>query len=412
MKNDEIKKLLSDEEKRLINVFTDIDDTCMYYSEKVLSAMQRCGLTEACFNETTGYGYNDLGRDVIEAIYKDIFESEDAIVRNQFVSGSHALSVTLFALLRPGDLLLSISGSPYDTLHEVIGIKENPSSLKSFGINYDQIDLLNNDFDYDRIKEYLTNHEVKVIEIQRSKGYSTRESIIIEKLEKVIKLIKEIDSNIIVMIDNCYCEFVEKVNPIQVGADIVVGSLIKNLGGGLAPNGAYVVGKKELIDLVGERLTLPGEGREVGPTLGVNKQILQGLFFAPSVVASSLKTAVLTAKVMEKLGYKVSPKAEDKRADIVENIEFNSPEKLIKFVQGIQAGSPVDASALPLPWDMPGYTDQVIMAAGCFTQGSSIELSCDGPLREPYIAYMQGGLTYEYGKLGLIKAIEFLTKID
>ena len=397
-------------EDKLVDIFKEIDNTSFYYSKKVLNAFKENGLNEACFNETTGYGYNDLGRDTIERIYASIFGSEDAIVRNQFVSGSHALSVTLFALLRPGDTLLSVSGLPYDTLHEVIGIKENSSSLKSFGVNYEQIDLVDNDFDYDRIKEFLSNNKVKVIEIQRSKGYSTRDSINIAKMEKVIKLIKNIDSEIIVMVDNCYCEFVERVNPIEVGADVVVGSLIKNLGGGIVPNGAYVVGKTKYIDLVGERLTLPGEGREVGPTLGINKQILQGLFFAPSVVASSLKTAVLAAAVMDELGYNVSPKYNEHRVDIVQNIIFNDENLLIKFVQGIQAGSPVDSNALPIPWDMPGYTDQVIMAAGCFTQGSSIELSCDGPIRPPYIAYMQGGLTYEYGKLGLISAIEYMKK--
>lgn len=410
MNRDEVKKLISESELKCKDEFSKIDENCMFYSERVLEAMQACNLSEADFNGSTGYGYNDIGREKIENIFKKVFKSEDAIVRNQFVSGSHALSITLFALLRPNDTLLSVSGLPYDTLHEVIGIKENASSLASFGVKYDQIDLVDNDFDYDKISEYLSKNKPKVVEIQRSKGYSTRDSLTIDKLEKVIKLIKEKSENTIVMIDNCYCEFVEKTNPIEVGADICVGSLIKNLGGGIAPNGAYVVGKKELIDLVGERLTLPGEGREVGPTLGINKQILQGLFFAPSVVASSLKTAILTAKVMEELGYKVNPKYNDVRADIVENIEFNDADLLIKFVQGIQAGSPVDASALPIPWDMPGYDDQVIMAAGAFTQGSSIELSCDGPIRPPYIAYMQGGLTYEYGKLGLIKAIEFLTK--
>ncbi len=406
----EVRSLIKECESELLNEFALIDETALFYSEKVLKAMQNNNLSEGAFTETTGYGYNDLGRETIEKIYAEIFGAEDAIVRNQFVSGSHALSVTLFALLRPNDLLLSISGLPYDTLHEVIGIKDNASSLKSFGVNYDQIDLVEDDFDYEKIEKYLKANKVKVIEIQRSKGYSTRKSLTIEKLEKVIKLIKKIDKDVIVMIDNCYCEFVEKVNPIEVGADVVVGSLIKNLGGGIAPNGAYVVGRGTLIDLVGERLTLPGEGREVGPTLGVNRAILQGLFFAPSVVASSLKTAVLTALVMSKLGYKVSPEYNEKRADIVENIEFNDPDLLIKFVQGIQAGSPVDANALPLPWDMPGYSDQVIMAAGCFTQGSSIELSCDGPIRAPYIAYMQGGLTYDYGKLGLISAIEYLRK--
>lgn len=397
-------------EEKLKDIFFKIDDVSFFYSKKVLDAFHKHGLSEACFNETTGYGYNDLGRETIEKIYATIFEAEDAIVRNQFVSGSHALSVTLFALLRPGDTLLSVSGLPYDTLHEVIGIKDNDSSLKAFGINYHQIDLIDDDFDYEKIRAYLASNKVKVIEIQRSKGYSTRKSIEIEKLEKVIKVIKEIDSEIIIMIDNCYCEFVEKISPNEVGADVVVGSLIKNLGGGIVPNGAYVVGKKKYIDLVGERLTLPGEGREVGPTLGINKLILQGLFFAPSVIASSLKTAVLTACVMEELGYKVSPKYDEKRVDIVQNVEFNDAELLIKFVQGIQAGSPVDANAIPIPWDMPGYSDQVIMAAGCFTQGSSIELSCDGPLREPYIAYMQGGLTYDYGKLGLISAIEYIKK--
>lgn len=408
MIKDEIKKLVIDAENDCSNVFASIDDTCMFYSEKVLEAMQDVGLSESDFNGSTGYGYNDIGRDKIESIYKKIFKSEDAIVRNQFVSGSHALSVTLFALLRPNDTLLSITGLPYDTLHEVIGIKENPSSLASFKIKYDQIDLVDDDFDYDSISAYLDKFSPKVIEIQRSKGYSTRKSLTIEKLEKVISLIKSKNEDIIVMIDNCYCEFVEKVNPIEVGADVCVGSLIKNLGGGIAPNGAYVVGKKKYIDLVGERLTLPGEGREVGPTLGVNKQILQGLFFAPSVVASSLKTSVLTARVMENLGYNISPKFDEPRADIVQNVQFDDKELLIKFVQGIQAGSPVDSKALPIPWDMPGYDDQVIMAAGAFTQGSSIELSCDGPIREPFIAYMQGGLTYEYGKLGLMKAIEFL----
>lgn len=405
----EIIKIVENSERDLISKFNEVDEICLYYSDLVLTAMQESNLSESAFTETTGYGYNDIGRDTIENIYKKVFKAEDALVRNQFVSGSHSLSVTLFALLRPKDTLLSISGTPYDTLHEVIGIKENPSSLASFGVKYDEIDLVNNDFDYERIEDYLKNNTPKVIEIQRSKGYSTRNSLTIDKVLKVIKLIKSINEDIIVMVDNCYCEFVEKVNPIEVGADICIGSLIKNLGGGIAPNGAYVVGKKKLIDLVGERLTLPGEGREVGPTLGVNKQILQGLFFAPTVVASSLKTAILTAYVMAKLGYDVSPKFDEVRADIVENIIFNDKDKLIKFVQGVQAGSPVDSKVTPIPWDMPGYDDQVIMASGAFTQGSSIELSCDGPIRPPFIAYMQGGLTYEYGKLGLIKAIEFLT---
>ena len=410
MTRDEIKKIVLNCENELEYEFKEIDDNKFFFSEQVLNSFKKNNLSENAFNSTTGYGYNDLGREIIEKVYADIFKSESAVVRSQFISGSHALNVTFFALLRPGDLLLSISGCPYDTLHEVIGIKENPSSLASFNINYHEIDLVNDDFDYEAIESFLKNTKVKVIEIQRSKGYSTRKSLSIEKLEKVIKLIKSIDKDIIVMVDNCYCEFVERKTPIEVGADVAVGSLIKNLGGGIAPNGAYVVGRSDLIKLVGERLTLPGEGLEVGPTLGINKQILEGLFFAPSVVASSLKTAVLTSKVMESLGYDVEPKYNDHRCDIVQNIIFRDREKLIKYVQGVQYGSPIDANVTAIPWDMPGYDDQVIMASGSFTQGSSIEFSCDAPIREPYIAYQQGGLTYEYGKLGLISAIENLEK--
>ncbi|HOB26457.1 MAG TPA: methionine gamma-lyase family protein, partial [Bacilli bacterium] len=338
MNREQIVKLVNDAEENLVNEFKNIDSLEDFYSDKVLKAFQDNKVSEGSFTSTTGYGYSDLGRETLENVYKSLFNSEDAIVRNQFVSGSHALSVTLFALLRPGDKLLSISGLPYDTLHEVIGINDNPSSLKSFGVSYDQIDLVNDDFNDEAIKEYLFLNKVKVIEIQRSKGYSTRKSISIDKIERIIKLIKSIDFNIIVMIDNCYCEFCEYKNPIEVGADIIVGSLIKNLGGGIAPNGAYVVGKHDLIELVGERLTLPGEGREVGPTLGVNRSLFQGLFLAPSVVASSLKTAVLTSYVLNKLGYKVSPGYDEYRCDIVQNIEFGNSDDLIHYVQGIQAG--------------------------------------------------------------------------
>lgn len=408
MNREEIQEIVDKCEKELTKEFKKIEENAFYFSNKVLDSFKKNNVNEACFNATTGYGYNDFGRETIEKVYADIFKSEKALVRSQFISGTHALTVTLFALLRPGDLLLSISGTPYDTLHEVIGIKENSSSLAAFGVNYDEIDLKDDDFDYSKIEQYIKNNKVKVIEIQRSKGYSTRKSLTIEKVKKVIELIKRIDQNIIIMIDNCYCEFVEKINPIEVGADVVVGSLIKNLGGGIAPNGAYVVGKEKLIKLVGERLTLPGEGLEVGPTLGINKQILQGLFLSPSVVSSALKTAVLTSKVMEYLGFTVEPQYDSPRADIVQNIIFNDKEKLIKYVQGIQYGSPIDANVTAIPWDMPGYTDQVIMASGSFTQGSSIEFSCDAPIRSPYIAYQQGGLTYEYGKLGLISAIENL----
>ena len=402
----EVIELVNQAEKEVKEEFAKVDKICEINTLKVLQAFQDNDLSEIHFNQTTGYGYDDIGRETIEKIYSQIFGTEDSLVRGQFISASHALNVTLFALLRPGDVLLSIAGKPYDTLDEVIGIRENPSSLKSFGINYEQIDLVNDDFDYEQIENKLSKENIKVVEIQRSRGYSTRKSITLDKIEKVIKTIRNVNKDVIVMIDNCYGEFTNEVEPSNLGADILVGSLIKNLGGGIAPNGAYVTGRKDLIKLVAERLTLPGEGKEVGPTLGMNKLILQGLFFAPNVVTSSLKTAILTSKVMEKLGYKTSPKWNEQRSDIVQTIEFNNSEKLIKYCQGIQAGSPVDSKSSPIPGDMPGYDSQVIMAAGAFTQGSSIELSCDGPLREPFIAFQQGGLTYEYGKLGLMKAVE------
>ena len=376
-----------------------------FYSSKVLKAFKDNNLLETDFYGTTGYGYNDVGRDKIDSIFAQVLDSEKALVRSQFISGTHALNVTFFGLLRPGDVLLSISGKPYDTLDEVIGFIDNPSSLKSFGIKYNQIDLINNDFDYDGIKNYLTNNKVKVVEIQRSKGYSTRSSITIDKIEKVVKVIKEIDKDIIIMVDNCYCEMVEEKTPTSVGCDIMVGSLIKNLGAGMAPNGAYVAGRSDLVDLVAERLTVPGQGAEVGPSLGINKQILLGLYLAPSVVSSSIKTAIFTSCLLEKLGFNVEPKYNDNRCDIVQNIIFNDKDKLIKYVEGIQEMSAIDSNARPIPTDMPGYTDQVIMASGSFTQGSSIEISCDGPIREPYIAYQQGSLTYTYGRLAVLNAV-------
>ena len=403
--------LIEKEEKNIEKQLKEVDKICEYNSFKVLKAFQDNKVSEAHFNETTGYGYNDIGRETIENIYKDIFKSEDALVRGQFISGSHALTVALFALLRPNDTMLSITGKPYDTLDQVIGIENNNSSLKSFNINYEQIDLIDNDFDYESIRKTITNKKIKLIEIQRSKGYSTRKSITLDKVEKVIKFIKEIDESIIIMIDNCYCEFVTTKEPTEVGADIVVGSLIKNLGGGIAPNGAYIVGRKHLIELCAERLTLPGEGKEVGPTLGINKQLLLGIYLAPKVVSNALKTAILTSKVLETKGYKVEPNYNEPRADIVQNIIFEDQNKLIKYCQGIQKGSAIDSYVVPTPWDMPGYTSKVIMAAGTFTQGSSIELSCDGPIRPPYIAYQQGSLTYEYGKIGLAKAIETMEEI-
>ena len=390
----------------LEDVFKTIDDICMFNSKKVLEAFWKCHVSEAHFTSTSGYGYGDIGRDTVEEVYKAIFKAEDALVRNQFISGTHALSTAFFGLLRPGDLLLSICGKPYDTLDSVIGFNNNLSSLKSFGINYDQIELVDNDFNYDVISKYLRENKVKVIEIQRSIGYSDRKCISIEQLEKVIKLIKSIDKDIIVMVDNCYCEFVGKKEPIEVGADICVGSLIKNLGGGIASNGAYIVGRSDLIHLCSERLNVAGEAKEVGPSLGANKMFLQGLYFAPSVVANALKTNVYAAYLLEDLGYEVSPKWNEEKSDIVLAIKFNDRNKLIKFVEGIQSASAIDASCVPIPTKMPGYDDEIIMASGSFTQGSSIEISCDGPLRSPYIAYLQGGLTFEYGKIAVLKAIE------
>ena len=406
----EIYELVNSCEKELNSTFNKLDELEFENSLKVINAFKEENLSESDFAESTGYGYNDIGRDKIERIFASILGAEDALVRNQFISGSHALTVALFAYLRPSDTMLSITGLPYDTLHEVIGIKENNSSLKSFGINYEQIDLVDDDFDYEKIKETLRNKKIKLIEIQRSRGYSTRKSITIDKIRKVIEEIRKVDKEVIIMIDNCYCEFVENITPLEVGADIIVGSLIKNLGGGIAPNGAYIAGKKELVHLASERLTVPGEGKEVGPSLGVNKEFLQGIYHAPHVVASSLKTAILASKVLEKLGYKVDPLYNEKRADIVQTIIFGNSEDLIKYTQGIQAASAVDANASPIPTDMPGYESQIIMASGSFTQGSSIEISCDGPLRSPFIAYEQGGITYSYGKLAVMVAASKITR--
>lgn len=408
--SDEARKIVLDEEGKIKKQFEEIDNMCDINSLKVLKAFNDNKISEAHFNSTTGYGYDDIGRDKIEDVFASILGAESALVRSQFISGSHALCVALFSYLRPKDIMLSITGTPYDTLHEVIGIKENESSLKAFNIKYHEIDLKDNDFDYDKIEEFIKNNKVKLIEIQRSKGYSTRKSVVIEKVEKVIKLIRKIDKDIIIMVDNCYCEFVEDKTPLEVGTDIIVGSLIKNLGGGIAPNGAYIAGKKRLVDLAGERLTLPGEGREVGPSLGINKAILQGIFNAPSVVASALKTAVLTSKVLESLGYSVEPKYNDKRADIVQNIIFGNEKDLVNYCVGIQSASPIDSFSKPVPYNMPGYSDKVVMASGSFTQGSSIELSCDGPVRPPFIAYQQGSITYQYGKLAVMKAVSLILK--
>ena len=368
-------------------------------------AFQKNKLSEMHFGTTTGYGYGDIGRDTIEKIFAEVLGAEDSVVRNQFISGTHALTVALFSMLRPGDTMLSINGKPYDTLDEVIGIAENKSSLKSYGVKYEQIDLIGDDFDTEKIVERVKKGNIKLICMQRSRGYAIRKSLSLESIKNIIQEIRKVNTDAIIMVDNCYGEFVDTIEPVALGADLMVGSLIKNLGGGIAPNGAYIAGKKELVELAAERLTVPGQGKETGPSLGANKAILQGLFFAPQTVSNAVKTAVFASRILEKLGYEVSPKYNEKRTDIVQLIHLNNEEKLVKFCQGIQQGSPVDSNSVPEPSPMPGYADKVIMAAGTFVQGSSIELSCDAPIRPPYTAFMQGGLTYEYGKFGVIKAI-------
>lgn len=406
-----MKELEKQVEQDIKPIFEEIDKICELNSQKVLEAFQKCDLQEAHLNSSTGYGIDEPGRNKIEEIYSHVFKAEDALVRTQMISGTHALAVTLFALLRPGDTMVSLTGAPYDTLQTVIGNSGNSkSSLKSFGIKYEQIELVNNELDINAIKERLSKKDIKLVEIQRSRGYSTRKSLTIEKIENAIKAIREVNKDVIIMVDNCYGEFVEEREPIEIGADIAVGSLMKNLGAGIANTGSYIVGKKDLIELCAERLTSPGVGKEIGPSLNQNPLLLKGLFFAPSVVASAVKTMVFASRMLEKLGYNVEPMYNEKRADIVQTIHLGTEEKLVKFCQGIQMGSPIDSNVLPYPGDMGGYEDKVIMAAGTFTQGSTIELSCDGPLREPYIAYMQGGLTYQYGKLGIMKAIEFMSK--
>lgn len=410
MKN-KIEELARDVEKEIKPIFEKIERICEENSKKVLEAFQQCDLQENHLNSSTGYGIDEPGRNKIEEIYSHVFRAEDSLARTQLISGTHALSVTLSALLRPGDTMISITGEPYDTLQTVIGISgESKSSLREFGIKYEQIELVDNDFDIEKISLRLSKRDVKLVEIQRSRGYSTRKSLTIEKIERAVKAIREVNKDVIIMVDNCYGEFVQEREPIEVGADIAVGSLMKNLGAGIATSGAYIVGKKEFIELCAERLTSPGIGKEIGPSLNQNTLLIKGLFFAPSVVASSMKTAVFASRILEKLGYHVEPKYDEQRADIVQTIHLGTENELVKFCQGIQMGSPIDSKVIPYPGEMGGYADKVIMAAGTFTQGSTIELSCDGPIRPPYIAYMQGGLTYEYGKMGILKAIEYMKR--
>lgn len=397
-------EILAGLEKR----FKDIDTFAEYNQMKVLNAMQKNNTAEMHLHGSTGYGYDDEGRDNLERIYADIFHTEDALVRPQIACGTHALNVALAGNLRPGDELLSPVGKPYDTMDEIIGIRESKGSLAEYGITYRQVDLLEDGtFDYENIRKAI-NEKTKLVTIQRSKGYDSRPSFTVTQIGELIKFIKGIKPEVICMVDNCYGEFVETIEPSDVGADMVVGSLIKNPGGGLAPCGGYIAGTAECVENAAYRLSSPGLGKEVGATLSVNDRFYQGLFFAPTVVASALKAAVFAANVYEKLGFKAIPNGTEVRADIIQAVELRSPEKLLAFCAGIQAAAPIDSFVTPIAWDMPGYDSQVVMAAGAFVQGSSIELSADGPLREPFTAYFQGGLTWPHAKLGIIKSLQSL----
>lgn len=375
-------------------------------SEKVLSAFRKFKISEAHLQGTTGYGYGDLGRDTIEEMYAEIFKAEDALVRSQFISGTHTIATVLFGILRPGDTVLSINGKPYDTLDETIGIRENPSSLASFGVKYEQIDLIDNKFDIEKIKARAKENNIKLIIIQRSRGYEYRNAFTISQIEEVISKIREVNKDVYIMVDNCYGEFTEEREPIEAGADVIVGSLIKNMGGSIASTGGYIVGKKELIELISDRYSAPGLGKEGGASFEHNRKIMQGLFMAPHIVCEAKKIGIFASKLLEELGFTTEPKFDSVRSDIVQMIKFDDPDKLIKFCQGIQSFSPIDSHVVPMPWDMPGYDSQVIMASGSFTSGSSIELSSDGPLRPPYVAFLQGGITYSYGKMAVVNAIK------
>lgn len=390
--------------------FKTIDQVAEYNQLKVIRAMQKNHVSADCFHYATGYGYDDFGRDTLEKVYADVFHTESALVRPQITCGTHALSLALSANLRPGDELISLSGKPYDTLEEVIGIRPSNGSLAEYGVTYSQVDLLaDGTFDFDGIANAISE-KTKMVTIQRSKGYQTRPSFSVNQIGEVISFVKNIRPGVICMIDNCYGEFVETIEPSDVGADLVVGSLIKNPGGGLAPIGGYIAGKESLIESCGYRLTSPGLGREVGASLGVMQSFYQGLFLAPTVVSGAVKGAIFAANIYEKLGFKVVPNSTESRHDIIQAVEFNCPEGLVAFCKGIQAAAPVDAHVTPVPWAMPGYDSDVIMAAGAFVQGSSIELSADGPMRPPYAAYFQGGLTWPHAKLGIIMSLEYLVR--
>lgn len=392
-------------------LFKDYEDIREFNQFKVLKAFQEENISDYHFTNTTGYGYGDIGRDTLDLVYARIFKAEKALVRPQFVSGTHAISCVLYGILRPGDTLLAITGRPYDTIHGVIGINqteedENIGSLYDFGVRYEEIELKDNAIQVDKVIEYLKKDPtVKILHIQRSKGYAERNSFTIDEIGKAIGEIRMEFPEVLIFVDNCYGEFIEDREPIEVGADIVAGSLIKNAGGGISPTGGYVAGRADLVDLTSYRLTVPGLGGECGSTFGVMRTFFQGLFMAPQISMEALKTAVYTAKLLELAGFEVHPKAEAKRTDIVQAITFRNKEKLIDFVKGIQFGAPIDSNASCEPWDMPGYKDQVIMAAGAFIQGASIELSCDAPIREPYTAYFQGGLSFDHGKIGVLIAL-------
>ncbi len=394
--------------KDLESRFKEIDETAEYNQLKVLKALQAARVSEACLLGTTGYGYNDLGRDTLEQVYANVFHTEDALVRPQITCGTHALALALMSNLRPGDELLSPVGKPYDTLEEVIGIRPSKGSLAEYGITYAQVDLLaDGGFDYEGIKNAI-NERTKLITIQRSKGYQTRPTLSVSRIGELIDFVKQLKPDVLVMVDNCYGEFVERIEPSDVGADMVVGSLIKNPGGGLAPIGGYIAGKKACVENAAARLTSPGLAKEVGASLGVLPSLYQGFFLAPTVTASALKSAIFAANIYEKAGFAVVPNATESRHDIIQAVTFGNPEGVIAFCQGIQAASPVDAHVTPQPWDMPGYDAQVIMAAGAFVSGSSIELSADGPIKPPYAVYFQGGLTWPHGKFGILKSLQSL----
>ena len=405
-----ILELVSKSEKKIEHIFGKYEDICAYNQYKVLDAFQKNGVSDRHFNWNIGYGYDDIGREVTEKVFAEVFKAEKAIVRTQIVNGTHALSLILSGILRPGDEIIYISGKPYDTLEEVIGIRGNEmGSLSEFGITYKEVPLKNNKLDFTGIKKAISN-KTKMVTLQRATGYSWRKAIEIDDIENAVQEVKAIDDKIVFMVDNCYGEFLDILEPTEIGADVMAGSLIKNPGGGLALSGGYIVGKSQLIDKIMYRLTCPGIGGECGLTFGQTRNILQGIFMAPNVVKGAIKGAILCGEVYSQLGYDTCPKTGDARSDIIQGIKFFSEEKVIGFCQGVQEAAPIDSFVKPEPWDMPGYDTPVIMAAGAFIQGSSIELSADAPIREPYIAYFQGGLSYEHSKFGIIKSLDNLYK--